>query len=231
MPVEALNTELPCAAFSIKRQQWYDRKIVFEASSLPADALAFTLPDYSRIEDAVHLYDKTNGTDTKEEFFQAQQDRLSGIAAGNTAGETGQDPSRQGADDSMVGGSENPTGEHAADGENGPTAVDTEEADGEYSIEVTLTGGSGRASVSSPTWLFIRDGKAFAKLLWSSSYYDYMILSGQMFYNETTDGSNTTFTIPITAFDEPMEVIADTTAMGDPLEIEYTLTFHSEGIQ
>ena len=30
--------------------------------------------------------------------------------------------------------------------------------------------------------------------------------------------------------DEPVEVIADTTAMGDPIEIEYTLTFYSESV-
>ena len=33
--VEALNKELPCAAFSKKKQKWYDRNIVFLADSLP----------------------------------------------------------------------------------------------------------------------------------------------------------------------------------------------------
>jgi hypothetical protein len=30
--------------------------------------------------------------------------------------------------------------------------------------------------------------------------------------------------------DEPMDVIGDTTAMGDALEIEYTLTFYSDSV-
>lgn len=108
--------------------------------------------------------------------------------------------------------------------------VEMEIEDGEYSIEVALAGGSGRATVTSPTWLYVKDGKAYAKLLWSSVYYDYMIVGGVTYYNETTDGGNSTFTIPITALDEPMYVIGDTTAMGDPVEIEYTLTFYGDTV-
>lgn len=37
--VEALDKELDCAAFSKKKQQWYDRTLVFESSSLPDDAI------------------------------------------------------------------------------------------------------------------------------------------------------------------------------------------------
>jgi len=103
-------------------------------------------------------------------------------------------------------------------------------SDGEYSIEVNLAGGSGRASVSSPTLLIVREGKAWARLLWSSPYYDYMVIGDTVYENLTTDGGNSTFEIPITDMDDPMEVIADTTAMGDPIEIEYTLTFYSESL-
>ena len=111
-----------------------------------------------------------------------------------------------------------------------PEPVSLPRSDGEYSIEVNLAGGSGRASVSSPTLLIVREGKAYARLLWSSPYYDYMVLGDVIYDNLTTDGGNSTFEIPITAMDEPMEVIADTTAMGDPIEIEYTLTFYSESL-
>ena len=117
--------------------------------------------------------------------------------------------------------------------ETGPVAlepVSLPRSDGEYSIEVNLAGGSGRANVSSPTLLVIRDGRAWARLLWSSPYYDYMVIGDTVYQNLTTDGGNSTFEIPITAMDAPMEVIADTTAMGDPIEIEYTLTFYSESL-
>ena len=39
VPVEALDKELDCAAFSKKKEKWYDRILVFRADSLPADAL------------------------------------------------------------------------------------------------------------------------------------------------------------------------------------------------
>ena len=117
-------------------------------------------------------------------------------------------------------GNENP--------ETGAAPIDM--PDGEYSIEVNMTGGSGRASVSSPTWLIVEDGYAYARLLWSSSYYDYMIVDEVRYDNLTDDGSNSTFKIPILTFDEEIPVVADTTAMGDPVEIEYYLTFYSNTV-
>lgn len=115
-------------------------------------------------------------------------------------------------------------------GSDAPQAVQMDRPDGRYSIEVSLSGGSGRAFVTSPTWLTVRGGKGYATILWSSPYYDYMILDGKRYLNETRDGGNSTFTIPITALDVPMEIIADTTAMGDPVEIAYTLTFYEDSV-
>lgn len=45
LAVEALNKEMPCAAYSKSRDKWYDRNIVFLASSLPDDALLIELSD------------------------------------------------------------------------------------------------------------------------------------------------------------------------------------------
>jgi hypothetical protein len=36
--VEALNLELDCAAWSIRKEKWYDRTLVFESAQLPAEA-------------------------------------------------------------------------------------------------------------------------------------------------------------------------------------------------
>ena len=41
--VEALNSEMPCAAYSKKKDKWYDRNIAFIASSLPSEALRIKL--------------------------------------------------------------------------------------------------------------------------------------------------------------------------------------------
>lgn len=40
VPVKALDTDIDCAAFSIRKQEWYDRTLVFESSSLPENAFA-----------------------------------------------------------------------------------------------------------------------------------------------------------------------------------------------
>lgn len=115
----------------------------------------------------------------------------------------------------------------AAQKENG---IETDLEDGEYSIQVDLEGGSGKASVSSPTLMLVKNGRMYAELQWSSSNYDYMIVDGEKFQNESEEGRNSVFTIPVTALDDKMEVIADTLAMGAPREIDYTLTFYEASI-
>ena len=115
----------------------------------------------------------------------------------------------------------------AAQKENG---IETDLEDGEYSIQVDLEGGSGKASVSSPTQMLVKNGRMYAELQWSSSNYDYMIVDGEKFQNESEEGRNSVFTIPVTALDDKMEVIADTLAMGAPHEIDYTLTFYEASI-
>ena len=115
----------------------------------------------------------------------------------------------------------------AAQKENG---IETDLEDGEYSIQVDLEGGSGKASVSSPTLMLGKNGRMYAELQWSSSNYDYMIVDGEKFQNESEEGRNSVFTIPVTALDDKMEVIADTLAMGAPHEIDYTLTFYEASI-
>ena len=102
--------------------------------------------------------------------------------------------------------------------------------DGEYSIQVDLEGGSGKASVTTPTLITVKDGSVTAKIQWSSSNYDYMIVDGEKYLPVNEEGSNSEFEIPVTALDEGMPVIADTTAMGTPHEVNYVFTFYSESI-
>ena len=102
-------------------------------------------------------------------------------------------------------------------------AVETP-ADGSYTCEVTLEGGSGRATVDSPAALTVADGKMTATIVWSSPNYDYMIVDGEKYLPTNTEG-NSTFEIPVSALGVPLSVVADTIAMSTPHEIEYTLTF------
>ena len=156
-PVKALNQATPCAAFSKKKELWYDRDLCFEASGLPLDAYV-------------------------EKPYK-------------DAGDLGL-------------------------------------SDGEYTAPVTLTGGSGRASVESPAKLTVSGGAVTARIVWSSSKYDYMVVNGEKYLPvENPETENSTFLIPVTGFDFPLPVKADTTAMSEAHEIEYTLTFDSAGIQ
>ena len=97
-------------------------------------------------------------------------------------------------------------------------------ADGSYTCEVTLEGGSGRATVESPAALTVENGKMTATIVWSSPNYDYMIVDGEKYLPTNTSG-NSTFAIPVAALNAPLAVTADTVAMSTPHEIEYTLTF------
>ncbi len=156
VPVEALNFETPCTAFSKKKETWYDRILVFRADSLPADAFA-------------------DGVFTTAESL--------GLA------------------------------------------------DGEYTADVVLGGGSGRASVASPAVITVKDGKASARIIWSSRNYDYMIADGEKYFPDEAAEEFSEFDIPVSRFDFAVPVSADTTAMSTPHEIQYTLNFSSASIK
>ena len=103
-------------------------------------------------------------------------------------------------------------------------------ADGTYTCDVTLEGGSGRATVESPAALTVADGKMTATIVWSSPKYDYMIVDSEKYLPTNTEG-NSTFEIPVAALDTALNVTADTVAMSTPHEIEYTLTFASASLK
>ncbi|MBR1863957.1 MAG: hypothetical protein IJ806_07725 [Ruminococcus sp.] len=155
VPVEALDSEIDCAAFSDRKEAWYDRTLVFRADSLPGEAF-------------------------KE-------------GRGQSAGDLGL-------------------------------------ADGTYSVGVTLEGGSGKASVMSPARLTVSGGEVSARLVWSSDKYDYMIVDGERYDAVIEDGASC-FEVPVKAFGTPLTVLADTTAMSVPHEIEYRLTFDPDSIE
>lgn len=140
IPVTALDQPIDCAAFSIKKEEWYDRQLTFLSSS---------------VSDA---------------------------------------------------------------------------ADGTYRIDVTLSGGSGKASVSSPASIVISGDSMTARIEWSSPDYDYMLVDGEKYLPVNTEG-NSVFEIPVSELDAELNVTADTVAMSKPHEIEYTLTFHSDTLK
>ncbi len=154
VPVEALDAGIDCAAFSKRKEQWYDRTLVFLASSLPEDA-------------------------RKEQEMT--------------------------------------------------TVEDLALADGEYLVEVALEGGSGKTTVASPAKLTVENGEATAEIIFSSPYYDYVLLGDEKFEPVNEEGDST-FLIPVKGFDYQMAITADTIAMSTPHEIDYHLCFDSATI-
>lgn len=190
VPVEALDMPIDCAAFSKNREKWYDRQILFQAESLPAEAVLVELPDYEQLRQ------------------EAKEQRIEALRSEKEAQEESTEPE---------------AAESTLSGE--PAFIEME--DGEYAIEVELSGGSGRSTVNSPAGLIVKDGLAWARITWSSSNYDYMMVGGQKYLPLQEEGY-AVFEIPILVFNEPMPVIADTTAMSTPHEVEYTLTFYGD---
>jgi len=105
------------------------------------------------------------------------------------------------------------------------SSFDWKETDGNYYAEVTCEGGTGKATVLSPALIIVTDGKIEATIEWSSKNYDYMIVDGVKYLNLSEAGENSKFTFPIEDVPSTITVIADTTAMSKPHEIEYVLTF------
>lgn len=91
-----------------------------------------------------------------------------------------------------------------------------------YDVDITMEGGSGKAYIESPVTVTESDGELTARLVWSSPNYDYMIVDGVKYDNETP-GEASSFTVPVATLEEPLTVIGDTVAMSTPHEIEYVI--------
>lgn len=144
VPVECLDGAVECAAWSIRKEKWYDRDLVFLSENIPEECIAEVL----------------------------------------------------------------------------------ELKDGVYGVNVSLTGGTGRAKIASPAELFVENGKMTLRVEWDSPDYDYMLVNGDRYDPVNTKGDSV-FEIPVPCFDREFVVIADTTAMSVPHEVEYALCVSS----
>ncbi len=155
VPVEALDMGIDCAAFSKRKEKWYERTLLFRADSLPLSAFK-----EGTLTDAASL----------------------GLE------------------------------------------------DGDYTVECALVGDSGSTTVESPAQLRIEDGAAYATVVWSSSKYDYMIVDEETYLPVNTEG-NAAFEIPVASFDWNIAVIVDSTALGTPREMSYSIRFDADTIE
>lgn len=166
LPVKALDQPIDCAAYSKKKEEWYDRQLTFLSATMA----------------------ETSAQESKE------------AVAETTVTET------------------------AAEQE---AAAEVKLEDGCYTIDVTLGGGSGKSTVLSPATITVVGDTIVARIEWSSSNYDYMLVNGEKYLPVNTEG-NSVFEIPVAALDVELDIIGDTVAMSKPREVEYTITFHSD---
>lgn len=96
--------------------------------------------------------------------------------------------------------------------------------DGEYKIDVTCEGGTGKGGVESAV-LIVKDSKLTAKLIMSSDKYTKMVVDGQTYQNKP-EGGKSTFTVPV-SLDNGIPVKATTEAMSTPHDVDYTVTLNS----
>lgn len=102
---------------------------------------------------------------------------------------------------------------------------------GNMTMEVTLSGGSGKAHIDTPAQIVkAEDGELWAVIVWSSKNYEYMLVDGIQYDPIQEPEQNSTFLIPIVV-DEEMAVSGLTVAMSNPHLIDYTLLFDSSTLQ
>ena len=103
-------------------------------------------------------------------------------------------------------------------------------ASGEHAVDVSLSGGSGRASIESPAKVTVsEDGSMTLTIVWSSSNYDKMVVDG-VEYAPVNESGNSTFEIPIATLGEDLPVQAETTAMSQPHMIDYVISFGAAAV-
>ena len=101
----------------------------------------------------------------------------------------------------------------------------TTTSDGQYTIDVKLSGGSGKATITTPAMMTITDGKYTATIIWSSPFYEWVKI-GDVQYLPVQEDGNATFEIPV-ELDKDVPISAQTVAMSEPHVIDYTLYFDS----
>lgn len=98
-------------------------------------------------------------------------------------------------------------------------------------IEGTLSGGSGRASIVSPMPLFTKNGQDWVRVTWNSPHYQFMRLEKEYQPIERSD-KTTVFEVPVNfGVSNEIAFVAQTTAMSKPYDIEYKILFDTSTIK
>lgn len=197
IPVSLLDTGISVAAFSHKKQVWYDRTLTFASAGMKN----------------LNNSNSTNGT-TGNNVNINQGNNTSqntNFGTGTTSGGTGtnQTPDKE--------------SKYEADLNGGTARVNsaTTLADGVYTPDkFSWSGGTGKVSISC-TKITVTGGQAYATIVFSSGSYGYVKANGNTYY-PTATGSTSTFVIPV-ELNKNNTIIGMTTKMSTAHEISYSI--------
>ena len=197
IPVSLLDTGISVAAFSHKKQVWYDRTLTFASAGMKN----------------LNNSNSTNGT-TGNNGNTNQGNNTSqntNFGTGTTSGGTGtnQTPDKE--------------SKYEADLNGGTARVNsaTTLADGVYTPDkFSWSGGTGKVSISC-TKITVTGGQAYATIVFSSGSYGYVKANGNTYY-PTATGSTSTFVIPV-ELNKNNTIIGMTTKMSTAHEISYSI--------
>ena len=197
IPVSLLDTGISVAAFSHKKQVWYDRTLTFASAGMKN----------------LNNSNSTNGTTGNNGNINQGNNtsQNTNFGTGTTSGNTGtnQTPDKE--------------SKYEADLNGGTARVNsaTTLADGVYTPDkFSWSGGTGKVSISC-TKITVTGGQAYATIVFSSGSYGYVKANGNTYY-PTTTGSTSTFVIPV-ELNKNNTIIGMTTKMSTAHEISYSI--------
>ena len=110
----------------------------------------------------------------------------------------------------------------------GAKEIDLE--DGVYTIDVSLSGGSGKTQVESPATLTVEGGKAIARIAFTTAKIDFAVVNGVTL--EPIAGEEyATFLVPVETLSRPTAIDVDCTVMKPATLVSYTLSFDADTIR
>ena len=219
VPVEALDKEIAVAAYSIKKGIWYDRMLTFQSETM------------KKIAD-LNSTDSENKGDSGNTGNNGNTGNSGTTGGSNNTGNTGTNNS------AFPGGSVSGTNSGKTDGNDGKadnvskyesdtsgstSHVDsgTTLKDGVYTPDrFTWSGGTGKVQITCNK-VTIKNGQAYATLVFSSDHYQYVKANGNKYYT-TKGGGSATVVIPV-ALNQNNKIIGMTDKMSVAHEIEYTI--------
>lgn len=197
IPVSLLDTGISVAAFSHKKQVWYDRTLTFASAGM------------KNLNNSNSTNGTTGNNGNTNQGNNSSQNTNSGT--GNNSGGTGtnQTPDKE--------------SKYEADLNGGTARVNsaTTLADGVYTPDkFSWSGGTGKVSISC-TKITVTGGQAYATIVFSSGSYGYVKANGNTYY-PTATGSTSTFVIPV-ELNKNNTIIGMTTKMSTAHEISYSI--------